>query len=93
MTKQKLPLFFKPILWSLKWGDINVIEDKDDIIVNTVNEGTLDHWRWIVRIYGKETIRQVLARHLDSEFHPESRNLAKVIFNVPYFRHARRSTQ
>ena len=92
MTKRKLPLSFKPILWSLKWENIDVLEDKDDIIINTLNEGTLDQWRWIARTYGKTIIRQVLAQHLDSEFHPESRSLAKIIFDVSHFRHARRST-
>jgi len=57
--------------------------------VNTVNEGTLEQWRWMIAAYGKDTIRRVLERHLDSEFHPESRNLAKVVFLLSQFRHAR----
>lgn len=69
-----------------------MMEDKEDIIVSAVNEGTLDHWRWIVNAYGKETIRKVLERRLVTEFHPESRNLAKIIFSVSNFRHAREST-
>ena len=89
--QNKLPDFFKPLLWSLKWDSIDIDEDKEDIIVNTVNEGTLDHWRWIINAYGKKEIRRVLERRLASEFHPESRNLAKIIFSVPHFQHARRS--
>ena len=80
---------FRSLLWSLKWENVDIHEDKDDIIVNTVNEGTLEHWRWLIKTYGKETIRRVLERHLASEFHPESKNLAKLIFSLSKFRHAR----
>ena len=84
-----IPEFFRPLLWSLKWKDVDIDEDKNDIIVNAVNEGSLAHWRWIIKTYGKEAIRGVLERRLASEFHPESRNLAKVIFSLSQFRHAR----
>jgi len=89
VSKKQPPEMFRPLLWSLKWEEVDIREDKDDIIVNAINEGTLDHWRWLIKTYGKETIRKVLERHLVSEFHPESRNLAKLIFSLPRFRHAR----
>ncbi|OGF74142.1 hypothetical protein A2Z63_00225 [Candidatus Giovannonibacteria bacterium RIFCSPLOWO2_02_44_8] len=92
LSKRRLPEMFRPLLWSLRWEDIDIDEDKEDIIVNAVNEGTLKHWRWIIKMYGEEKIRGVLKRRLASEFYPESRNLAKVIFSVPQFRHARRSS-
>lgn len=84
----QLPESFKPLLWSLKWEEVDINEDKEDIIIAAVNEGTLDHWRWIIETYGKDEIRRVLARRLETEFHPESRNLAKIIFSVPGFKHA-----
>jgi hypothetical protein len=87
--KKRPPKIFQPLLWSFKWQDIDVMEDKDVIIVNTVNEGTLSHWHWLIQTYGKQTIQQVLERHLASEFHPESRNLAKIIFSISKFRYAR----
>lgn len=80
---------FKPLLWSLKWEDVDIQEDKDDIIINTINEGTLAHWHWLIETYGKEIIQQVLERRLDSEFHPESRNLARILFSLSELRHAR----
>lgn len=90
-SRTTLPDSFKPLLWSLKWDALNLDKDKEDIIVAAVNEGTLEHWRWIIETYGKETIRRVLEGRLETEFHPESRNLAKVVFSIPYFRHARGS--
>lgn len=53
------------------------------------NEGRLEHVQWVIKTYGKEEIHKVLARHLDTEFHPESRNLAKVVIPGLTFRHAR----
>lgn len=91
-AKKKLPENLRPFLWYIKWEDVDVYEDKDDIITNIINEGTLDHWHWIIKTYGRNTIREVLKRHLASEFHPESRNLARVIFSLPKFSNARRSS-
>lgn len=86
---EKLPSMFRPLLWSLKWDAVNVERDKEDIILNTVNEGTLEHWRWIIKNYGKDVIREVLSKRLASEFHKESLNLANIIFGLPPLRYAR----
>lgn len=82
---------FRPLLWWSKWEDVDAEEDKEDIIVSAINEGTLDHWKWLIHTYGKKTIQKVLERRLDTEFHPESRNLAKLIFSISSFKHARKS--
>lgn len=87
--KDKLPDSFRPLLWGLRWDDISVKDDIEDIVVNTINEGSLSQWQLIVSIYGKDKIRNVLEKRLKSEFHPESRNLAQLIFNIPSFRNAR----
>lgn len=89
MDKRQPPETFKPLLWSFNWNEIDVDEDREDIIMGAINNGTLDHWRWIIKMYGKETVRAVLERRLASEFHPESLNLARTIFSLQTLRHAR----
>ena len=93
MTKtvetRNLPDNLRPLLWGLSWDKLDIDEDKEDIIVNVVNDGTLEQWRWLIETYSKETIRSVLKRRLITEFHPESRHLASVVFDVRDFRHAR----
>lgn len=89
MNKRQPPEIFKPLLWSLRWSELDIDEDRDDIIMGAINEGTLQHWRWVMKTYGKETVRTVLERHLVSEFHPESLNLARVIFSIRSLRHVR----
>lgn len=85
----QLPLSFKPLLWSLRWEDIDIDRDRADIILAAVNEGTLDQWRWLIATYGKATIREVLSQRLETELHPESRRLAALTFDLPPLRHAR----
>ncbi len=83
------PVIFRPLLWSLKWDEVDIKEDKEDIIINTINDGSLKHWRWIISVYGISSIRKVLKKRLASEFHPESLNLARVLFHLPPLRYAR----
>lgn len=93
VSPRRPPASFRPLLWSLKWDKVDVEEDKEDIIMSAVNEGTLDQWRWIIKTYGKETIQRVLKRRLDSEIHPESRNLARVLFSLHPSSHVSRSAR
>lgn len=85
----KLPESLRPLLWGLKWDDLNLKDDKEDIILGVVNGGKLADWKWLQSVYGKGIIRRVLEKRLSSEFYPESRNLAKIFFGVSSFRHAR----
>ena len=85
INRHQPPEMFRPLLWGLRWKDIDIEKDKEDIIVNAVNEGRLDHWRWLIQTYGKDTIRSILERRLETEFHLESRNLAKIIFSANRF--------
>lgn len=89
LPRKRPPLSFRPLLWGLDWDRLSIIRDKHDIILNIVNEGSLDQWRWIIDTYGKEAIRRILEKRLATEFHPESRHLARVLFNVKRYRNAR----
>lgn len=89
VSQNKLPASFRPLLWSFRWEDIDIERDKEDIIVNTINEGTLDQWRWIIDMYGREAIRGILEGRMETEFHPESRRLAEIVFLLSRLRHAR----
>ena len=85
-----IPLDVRPLLWYLKQDALDIQEDKHDIIINIVNEGTMQQWHWLVAAYGKDEIKHVLEQRLATEFHPESRHLAEIVFGVHQF-HAPRS--
>lgn len=84
-----IPESFRPLLWGLKWNELDINEDRDDIIVNVVNSGQISDWMWLLSTYGDDVIRSVLKKRLASELYPESRNLAKIFFGVNSFSHAR----
>lgn len=89
--RYKLPEMFRPLLWWLDWEALEVEEDKEDIILAAVNNGQLDHWRWLIKVYGKEEIRRVLETRLVTEVYPESLNLARLVFGVNKLRYERGS--
>lgn len=84
-----IPESLRPLLWGLKWDELNVEDDKDDIIVGVVNGGRIADWNWLRSVYGDDIIKNVLEKRLVSELYPESRNLAKIFFGVNSFLHAR----
>jgi len=86
---ERPPEIFRPLLWGLKWNALDVWEDREDIILAALNYGKLKHLRWIIKTYGKDEIRKVLSRRLETEIYPESRNLARVLFSVSGFRRNR----
>jgi len=81
-TKEKtvLPDFFKPILWSYDLAQIDIERDKSTIIVSAINYGTLKHLRWLVDIYGKHAVREILDTRMHTEIRPQARRLAEFIF-------------
>ena len=80
---------FRPLLWGLKWDALDVRKDKRAIILAAVINGRLEHLRWIINAYGKSEIGLVLSQCLITEVHSGARNLARVIFGVTEFKHAR----
>lgn len=90
-TGGQLPEMFRPLLWWLDWEALEIEDDKEDIILAAVNNGRLDHWRWIIKTYGKNDIKQVLEGRLVTEIYPESLHLARLIFGVSKLRYARGS--
>ena len=78
---KKLPKIFKSILWSYKWGNIDVDESKRRIIINSVNYGDLDHWRWIVDYYGREEVLDVVNSSKEGEVREGAKKLLNLILS------------
>lgn len=89
---KKLPDYFKPILWSYDLNKLDPEKNKKTVIVNAINYGDLKHWRWILENYGKEAVREVLAKTRVSEMRPGARRLASIIFDTNQFNYAPRGT-
>ena len=89
----KLPEFFKPLLWSYNFPQIDAEENKKTIIINTINYGDLAHWRWIIKNYGKKTVTEVLSNVPVSELRPGAKKLASVVFGIKSFNYERRGVR
>jgi len=89
MKKEKIPESLRPLLWGLKWEELNIEDDKEDIILGVVNGGMMANWKWLRSVYGEGAVKNILEKRLESELYLESRNLAKIFFMVQSFRHAR----
>lgn len=87
---RKLPDNLKPILWSYDLDKLNLEKNKKTIIINVINYGNLEHWQWLKENYGKEVVREVLAKTRASEIRPGARRLASIIFDVEQFNYAPR---
>lgn len=92
MSKITLPDTFRPLLWSHDFRRIDPMRHKKTIVVQTLNYGTLDQWRWLIKSYGREGVREVLAQVTASEIKPRALGLAALVFGVNQFNYARRGT-
>lgn len=91
-SRELLPYFFKSILWSYDFSQIDPQKSKKLIIVNSINYGDLRHWRWLINAYGKEEIRSELERVPVTELRSRARRLAEIIFDIKNFNYAPRGT-
>ncbi len=89
---QRLPLFFKPLFWSYSFDSLDLEKHKKTIILNTINYGNLEHWRWIIGFYGKDIIRNLLATLPVTELRLQVRKLVGIIFELNDFNYAPRGT-
>lgn len=82
-----MPDFFRPILWSYNFADIDVWNHRKTIIVNAINYGDLKHWRWLISNYGRDVVVEVLKKVPITEIRLPARRLASVIFSINDFNH------
>lgn len=93
ISKKPLPKFFEDILWSYDFASINPDKDKKLIIINAINYGNFDHWRWLALHYGKGAIKEILEKSLATEIRPQARKLASIIFSVKKFNYVPRGVK
>jgi len=86
----QLPISFRPLSWSYRFEELEPAKDEKTIIVQLINYGSLTHWRWLVRQYGIEDVREVLQSIPATEIKPRTRGLASLLFSIPAWRHGYR---
>lgn len=88
----KLPDYFDKILWSYDSSQLEPDDDRYLVIINTINYGNLEHWRWIKNHYGEDVVKDVLETVPVEQLRKRVRPLASTVFDVEEFNHASRSS-
>lgn len=79
--KKNLPEFFRPLFWSFKFEDLDYIEAKKTVVINTINYGSWKHWQWLNETYGSAELKRVVENCYLSEFHPAAIKLFTLLLN------------
>lgn len=91
-NNNKIPSFFKPILWSYDFEKIDIAKHKKTIIIQAINYGDFIHWGWLIKIYGRTEIKNILEQITATEIKPRTLRLAEIIFDLKKINYAPRST-
>jgi hypothetical protein len=87
-----LPETFRPILWSYDFERIDPVRNRKTIIIQAINYGTLNQWRWLARTYGRDGVRETLETVPATALRAPARRLAALIFDVDQFNYAPRGS-
>jgi hypothetical protein len=90
--QSQLPETFRPILWSYDFERLDPVKHRKTIIVQAINYGTLEHWRWLTQRYGRNEVRDLLSQVPVTEIKPRARRLAELMFGVGHFNYAPRGS-
>ncbi|MCX6810006.1 MAG: hypothetical protein NTZ65_04675 [Candidatus Berkelbacteria bacterium] len=81
-NQSKLPQSFKPFFWSYDFAKINPQKEKETVIIQTINYGDLDHWKWLRKYYGQDAIKKILLEIPVTAIKPRTRRLLSLIFDI-----------
>jgi hypothetical protein len=65
---KELPEDFKTVMWGYDFDKIDSEEDKELIIINTLNYGNWRQWKWLVENYGFLELKTIIENTPRSEF-------------------------
>ncbi len=74
----------RSLFWDMNVQQLDTTAHAKTIIERVLNYGTLDDWRWLVSVYGTETIRRTLAtrdRFGRDNFRAGARRLAELMLH------------
>ncbi len=82
MKNAEIPQFVKPFLWSYEIEKLDLHTNKKLIIHNVLNFGSKKATDWLMGVYSKGEIQEVLRTTPASEWSKKSIALWELLFNV-----------
>ncbi len=55
-----LPDFFKSIFWYCDYSKIDIEEDAEGVMIQTINYGDWQQWRWVFGYYGAKRVKNII---------------------------------
>ncbi|MBI2577668.1 MAG: hypothetical protein HYV77_02380 [Candidatus Wildermuthbacteria bacterium] len=86
----KVPQWFQKLYW---WGDASKIDThkhRRTIIVQTINHGNWQQWKWLANAYGKDQLRKIIQEIPRSEFRPRALKLISLLLHIEEMKYASR---
>ena len=72
-------------MWSYDFDQLDLNRDKQSIVINTINYGNLDQWRWINDCYGTGVLKQIIQSVPATAIRERVKPLVRLIFLIPEF--------
>lgn len=90
-SKTKLPEFFRSLFWYCDFSNLDLWENKEEIMMQTINYGNWEHWQWLFRYYGIERSREIIENMPASAFRERALKLASLLLKIKKMKYASRS--
>lgn len=87
----KVPRWFQKLYW---WGNSSKIDvelNQRVVIAQTINRGNWDQWKWLVQIYGRDRLREIISNIPASEFRPGALKLILLLLGISKMNYASRN--
>ncbi len=86
-----LPDFFKSIFWYCDYSKIDIEEDAEGVMIQTINYGDWQQWRWVFGYYGAKRVKNIIENIPISSFRAGALKLASLILGIKTLKYASRS--
>lgn len=86
-----IPKWLQKFYW---WGDVSKIDlerNKKTIIVQLINYGGWNQWKWLVGTYEKDVLRKIIQEIPISEFRSSALKLISLLLGIKQMKYASRS--
>lgn len=82
MAKVKIPPKMKWLFWSYDIKSLDLKDDKDYIITQTLNYGDWGDLRWLFKVYSQEEVRKIIKNPGRGVWFEKVLNFWTTLFNV-----------
>lgn len=80
--KCRIPGYVKAVLWSYKINELDLIEDREEIITRVLNYGDWEMVRWLFKTFGENEIKNVILHFRRGRWFEKVLNFWLTIFDI-----------